>query len=270
LIQISSQSDPINVIKEAQEYCVGLVKNFDPDRYLITLAAPKNTQAALIVLFAFNVEIERILNTVSEETLGRIKLQWWREGLESVFNGKPRKHMVLIALKSILDKFPICHSTLEEIIDAQEQALEKQGLKSFHQLYNHGQRTGGNLFKLSAGFIKCNAQLGLELGTIFALVQLMKSIKVDQLKGRCYLPSIQLNEIESARAVNVYKTTLNEILKCLPKISSDSSSFSKICYWIVSYDLRFLNEKQSIFYEDREWHSGWRKCLIAMRIFVLR
>ena len=270
MIQNSSESDPINVIKEAQEYCVGLVKNFDPDRYLITLAAPKSTQGALIVLFAFNVEIERIPDTVSEEILGRIKLQWWREGLESVFNGKPRKHMVLIALKSILDEFPICYSILEEIIDVREQALEKKGLKSFHQLYDYGKRTGGNLFKLSAGFIKCDAQIGLELGTSFALVRLMKSIKVDQLKGRCYLPSIQLNEIESAKAVNVYKTTLNEILKCLPIIPSDSSSFSKICYWIISYDLRSLNQKQSIFYEDHKWHLGWRKCLIAMRIFFLR
>ncbi len=270
MIQISSKSDPINLIKEAQEYCVAQVKTFDPDLYLITLAAPKNTQGALIVLFAFNVEIERIPNTVSEETLGRIKLQWWREGLESVFNGKPRKHMVLIALKSILDEFPICHSTLEEIIDAREHALEKAQLKSFHQLYNHGKRTGGNLFKLTAGIIKCDAQIGLELGTSFALVQLMKSIKLDKLKGRCYLPSIQLNEIESAKAVNVYKTTLNEILKCLPRIPSDCSSFSKICYWIVSYDLKSLNQKQSIFYEDHERHLGWRKCLIAMRIFVLR
>ena len=62
----------------------------DYDRYLSALFAPACRREALFALIAFNHEIARIPEAVSEPMLGRIRLQWWREVLEAVYAGRAR------------------------------------------------------------------------------------------------------------------------------------------------------------------------------------
>ena len=54
----------------------------DPDRYLTARLAPKPSRPALITLYAFNAELARICDAVSEPALGEIRLQWWRDALD--------------------------------------------------------------------------------------------------------------------------------------------------------------------------------------------
>ena len=58
------------------------MRRLDPDRYLLAMLAPENTRAALFSIYAFNTEIARIRESVSEALLGHIRLQWWRDALE--------------------------------------------------------------------------------------------------------------------------------------------------------------------------------------------
>ena len=54
---------------------------------------------ALFALIAFNHEIARIPEAVSEPMLGRIRLQWWREVLDATYAGEPtRRHEVALPL----------------------------------------------------------------------------------------------------------------------------------------------------------------------------
>ena len=76
-----------------------LARAADYDRYLSALFAPVDSREALFALIAFNHEVARIPEAVSEPMLGRIRLQWWREVLEAVDAGEPaRRHEVAVPL----------------------------------------------------------------------------------------------------------------------------------------------------------------------------
>ena len=56
-----------------------IARDGDPDRALAALFAPRESRADLLALIAFNVELARIAEQVSEPELGAIRMQWWRE-----------------------------------------------------------------------------------------------------------------------------------------------------------------------------------------------
>ena len=59
-----------------------LVRRHDPDRFLTALFAPPERRDALLTLYAFNHELARAREAVSEAPLALIRLQWWREVVE--------------------------------------------------------------------------------------------------------------------------------------------------------------------------------------------
>jgi len=60
------------------ERITALVRRHDPDRFLTALFAPAGRQGALLTLYAFNHELARAREMVSEPPLALIRLQWWR------------------------------------------------------------------------------------------------------------------------------------------------------------------------------------------------
>lgn len=70
-------------------------------RYLAALSAPLATRPALLALLAFDAEISRIPQMVSEPMLGRIRLQWWLDVLPGMSGGRAPGHPVAQALAPI-------------------------------------------------------------------------------------------------------------------------------------------------------------------------
>src|SRR5215471_18639800 len=64
-----------------------LVRRHDRDRFQTVLFAPAARREALFALYAFNYEIARVRETVTEPVLGQIRLQWWRENIAAAFEG---------------------------------------------------------------------------------------------------------------------------------------------------------------------------------------
>ena len=56
-----------------------LVRRHDRDRYQTALFAPADRREAIFALYAFNYEIARVREIVTQPMLGQIRLQWWRE-----------------------------------------------------------------------------------------------------------------------------------------------------------------------------------------------
>ncbi|MYB15139.1 MAG: hypothetical protein F4X42_18020 [Rhodospirillaceae bacterium] len=102
--RIAPRSAPENVIGEsAVEACRRLARRHDFERYLATLFAPRRRRPALWILLAFNAEIARTREIVSEAALGQIRLQWWREAVDTaVADGPVRQHEVAAPLAAAL------------------------------------------------------------------------------------------------------------------------------------------------------------------------
>ena len=78
--------------------CGTAVRENDPDRFFCTLFARQEEREALFALYTFNHELARVAESVSEPMLGQIRLQWWRESLDGIEAGTPRRHDTVDAL----------------------------------------------------------------------------------------------------------------------------------------------------------------------------
>jgi phytoene/squalene synthetase len=84
--------------------CADLVRRGDPDRFLAAMAAPPEARVVLFPLYAFNVEVSRAPWVTQEPMIAEMRLQWWRDALEEIGEGRPhRAHEVVTPLVPILD-----------------------------------------------------------------------------------------------------------------------------------------------------------------------
>src|SRR3981189_3867719 len=95
-----------------------LVRHHDRDRYQTALFAPARRREALLALYAFNYEIARVRETVTQPMLGQIRLQWWRENIAAAFEGGPfRHHPVVEPLAAVIRDLRLTRDHFDRLID---------------------------------------------------------------------------------------------------------------------------------------------------------
>ncbi|KAH8879933.1 hypothetical protein GQ53DRAFT_849291 [Thozetella sp. PMI_491] len=91
-------------VEQAKRYCVNQLKQFSYESYLVRHFVPPRAQDAYDALRTLNLELARLPETVSNPSIGRFRMQFWRETIEKVFAGNPPKEPVSILLhKAITD-----------------------------------------------------------------------------------------------------------------------------------------------------------------------
>src|SRR3546814_9275649 len=82
------------------------------------------------LLYAFNYEVAKTAEVVSEPMIGQIRLQWWRESLAGIYEGRARQHEVVQPLARAVTARALPRALLETIIDAREFDLDQIGRAS--------------------------------------------------------------------------------------------------------------------------------------------
>ncbi len=182
--------EPVSVT--ADDYCAGELRRYDHDRYLTCLFAPEAKRAHLFALYAFNLELAKTAEIVSEEMLGEIRLQWWREALEGIYAGRPRQHAVVEALASAVAAGGLTQAQLLRIIDARAFDLAQRAPRDLAELESYAADTSGALVR-AALTILGSADSRLQeaagkVGTAWALTGLLRSVPFHARQKRLYLP----------------------------------------------------------------------------------
>lgn len=175
-----------------------LVRKFDPDRYLLTMLMPVKFHDALLALFAFNHEIAKTREVVTETRLGLIRLQWWRDAIDEIYAGKtPRKHEVVAPLADAITRYGLSRNHFETLLYAREFDLEDVLPETLEGLSHYADFTTTPLFALA---MEVMDEGGIDVNIIqpvavnYALVNLMRVIPYHANQRRCYIPSAILDE----------------------------------------------------------------------------
>jgi len=181
--------------------CQDQVHRLDRDRLMCAMVAPQDKRETLLVLLAFNLEIARIPELVSEPMLGEIRLQWWRETLEAVFSGKRVNHPVALGLSAAIDKTGLSKSLFDEYLDARSFDLVGDAPVSLLALENYAASTAGALHELMAESLGVAAlapdqqqQVRRAVrhgGIAWALTGLLGATAFHASQGRSYMPGDQ-------------------------------------------------------------------------------
>ena len=98
-----------------------IVRQRDRDRYLSTFFAPDDRRPHLLALYAFNAEVLRVRDTVSDPNLGLIRLQWWRDTIDSIYAGTGAMgHPVAEALAAAITAGGLPQQALLDLVTAHE------------------------------------------------------------------------------------------------------------------------------------------------------
>jgi NADH dehydrogenase [ubiquinone] 1 alpha subcomplex assembly factor 6 len=158
------------------------LRRHDRDRYLSALFAPAGRRAAVIALYAFNHEIAKTREVVSEPLLGRIRLQWWREALDEVYRGAAvREHEVMTPLAVTIREHRLSRGHFDAMIDARELDLVDEPPASLAALEDYCAATAGRLQCLVLEALgvredEAAAHGAREIGIAYALVGLIRAI----------------------------------------------------------------------------------------------
>lgn len=173
---------------------IGLaVRRFDNDRYVCALFAPDAAREALFALYAFNIEIAKTREAVSEAMLGQIRLQWWREALDGIFAGTPRKHDVVAALQGAITAHDLPRAPFDALIDTREIDLEDAPVADRSALLTYARETTVPLNALSAQVLG-SAPPPDELGAAWSIAGLIRAMPFHARARRQYVPAALLAE----------------------------------------------------------------------------
>jgi phytoene synthase len=171
--------------------CAEQVRRHDPDRYLCALFAPAARREALFALYAFNGEVARTREQVSEPMLGLIRLQWWRDAVAAIYDGKPPKHDVAQALSAAVAAGGLERAEIDRLIDSREGDLDDDPPADLAALEDYAEATSATLVRLAVGVLGGGAgarQAARHVGIAWALNGLLRAVPFHAGAGRLYLP----------------------------------------------------------------------------------
>jgi phytoene/squalene synthetase len=165
-------------IGAAFEACAAQVRRADPDRYFSALFAPTGQRPFLFALYAFNHELAHVGETVHEPMLGEIRLQWWRETLESARRGSPRRHDVAEALAATFASVALPEAPFEAMIEAR--SLDLLGGAPLDRAA-YLDATSANIMRLAARVLGGEDRfddLAREAGAAYGIAGLMRNARL--------------------------------------------------------------------------------------------
>lgn len=168
------------------------VRRHDRERYLAALFAPADRREALFALYAFNYEVAKTREMVSETTLGRIRLEWWRETIDGIYaGGKARAHYVAEPLAEAVRRFGLARTHFDRLLDARESDLDDAPPPTLAALETYVEATSGTLVLLALealGAARAEAA-GRHAGVAFGLAGLLRAIPFHARARRSYVPA---------------------------------------------------------------------------------
>ena len=178
--------------KDNLPYIAEIVRKHDPDRFLISLFAPEDKRHALWALFAFNYEIAKTREVVTDTTLGLIRLQWWRDELAKIYDHKtPSDNEILFILKDAIHTYDLDQDEFMSLLHAREFDLENVLPTSIKGLGTYIDHTQAPLIRLATQ-IWDGSREGEDiehLASGYGLIGMLRAVPFHASQERCYIPS---------------------------------------------------------------------------------
>jgi 15-cis-phytoene synthase len=174
-------------------FCRALVRDGDRDRYLATLLAPSRYHDALFALYAFNLEIARVRDLVSDPLPGEVRYQWWRDALAGEARGDVQSHPVAAAVLATIARYRLPRKAFTDLIEARVFDLYDDPMPSLNDLEGYCGETSSALIRLAGLVLQNGADPGGSEaaghgGVAYALTGLLRAFPWHVARGQLYVP----------------------------------------------------------------------------------
>jgi len=180
-----------------------LLRRVDEDRWLAARFAPRDVRPKLGAVYALNYEIARTAWAVKNETLGDIRLAFWRDAIEEIHAGKtPRAHPALEAYAAAQPNDAML-TAWRTLIEAREKDLQPTPFASWPELQGYVEATAGGIFRIAVEICINGAERHRQLGAFAAkagqtwgYAGLVRALPYWSQRGATFFPTSLLDHVK--------------------------------------------------------------------------
>ncbi len=184
-------SDPVGS-REAATFCADLVRSHDFVRYASTLFVPAPQRRALLAVYAFNVEVSRVHEQVSQPLPGEMRLKWWTDMLAGVGHGGVEGNPVAAELLLAIQTWRLPVERLSRLIEEHQFDLYNDPMPTMAALEGYLNDTSSALFSMAAQIAGQSSEeiehLARHAGLAQGLAQVMASLPLDASRRQLFVP----------------------------------------------------------------------------------
>jgi len=182
------------VMAETADYIHDLVRKDDHDRFLTAVIAPESARPGVMALYAFNAEVARVRESVSESLIGQMKLQWWRDVIGAIYGGGkvPQGNPVVQALESAIRTYELSRVNFEALLDARGNDMSDESPADVESLEQYADGTSASLTLLVLEVLgvrdAASIAAGRHVGIAWALTGMLRAVLFHARANRFLLP----------------------------------------------------------------------------------
>jgi phytoene synthase len=192
---------------DSAAFCAEQVRSHDFDRYASTLFVTPDKRRALLALYAFNVEISRVREQVSQPLPGEIRLQWWTDMLAGSGHGGVEGNPVAAELLRTIRTYGLPVERLSRLIDEHQFDLYNDPMPSMAALEAYVHDTSSALFALGARIMgrqsEATDHLARHAGLAQGFARVIAAFPVDAARRQLFVP-LQLLESHGSGVEEVF------------------------------------------------------------------
>jgi phytoene synthase len=179
-------------VTDSAGFCADLVRSHDFARYASTLFMPAVQRRALLAIYAFNVEILRVRDQVSQPLPGEMRLQWWTDVLAGAGHGGVEGNPVAAELLLAVRDFRLPVGPLSRLIEEHQFDLYNDPMPSMAALEGYVSDTSSALFSLGARIAARPSEdidhLARHAGLAQGIVQVIAALPADAARRQLFVP----------------------------------------------------------------------------------
>jgi 15-cis-phytoene synthase len=210
-------------MQDAFAYCEALVRAADKDRFLTALYAPAEHRAAVLSLYAFNIEIARVREAIRDPLAGEIRLQWWSDALVGGGHGDIDANPVASALRATVTRYSLPRERLLGLIAARRFDLYDEPMATLADLESYGEGASAGLIALVTQVLAADRPSGIDrlvrhAGIAHAITGLLYALPIHATRGQVYLPAdilrrhgVEPTELSNRKATPALRTALSDL-----------------------------------------------------------
>jgi phytoene synthase len=193
--------------RAAADFCMALVRGHDFASYASTLFVPAAQRRAQLAIHAFNVEISRVRDQVSQPLPGEVRLQWWTDMLAGSGHGGVEGNPVAAELLLAIRNSRLQVERLSRLIDEHQFDLYNDPMPTMAALEGYIGDTSSALFSVCAQIAGWQSgdteHLARHAGLARGLAQVIAALPLDASRRQLFVP-LQLLESHGTTMEEVF------------------------------------------------------------------
>jgi len=195
-------------LSDSAAFCASLVRTHDFARYASTLFLPAEQRRPLLAIYAFNAEISRVREQVSQPLPGEMRLQWWTDMLAGAGRGGVEGNPVAAELMLAIQNYRLPVEPMSRLIDEHQFDLYNDPMPSLAALEGYITDTAAALFLLAAQIVVRPSpeieHLARHAGLALGIAQTIMTLPMDIARRQLFVP-LQLLQAHGSGMEEVFQ-----------------------------------------------------------------